>query len=368
MPNGLATSSSSFVSQVIPLLSAKTQGHPKRKKGAAFPLKEGELHKVRDNFSRLTLEDVCKDTFVQAWYLDAWTYLCFCSLNKLWGATAGILPGSWLQSDRMVADSVRAAVHRRCLEDCARPTSEALWEKDLSSRMIGYGGEEISTCHVLTFDQVVPSLPPLGHGGCVEIVDWVGPRTREFLLNPRRLLKPPDEVDLPKLPGKIHIKAEDKLKIAEELISRKVCDWVDLDLVYKIKGVSVLNGLFGVPKTTCLSDGRPVLRFIMNLTGSNATQFQLESQTTSLPSITSWQSLYVDDGETLKLHQSDMSSAFYLFRIPRVWLPYLAFDLVMDGSALGRDPRKKFALCCSVLYQWDGCPPWASCKRLRRCF
>ena len=96
------------------------------------------------------------------------------------------------------------------------------------------------------------------------MIDWVGPRTKEFLLNPKRLLRPQDEVQLPKLP---------ELKIAQELINRNVCDWVDLDSVYKVNGVPILNGLFGVPKTSQLSDGRPInLRFIMNLTGSNATQ------------------------------------------------------------------------------------------------
>lgn len=348
-PKSLATVNSSFVSQVIPLPGAKSQGYPKRKKGAAFPLKEGELQRVREEFSGLRLEAVVEESFVQEWYLEAWLYVCFCSLNRLWGATAGILPGSWLQSDRMVAESVRAAVHRRCLDDFTRATSEESWEKELAGRSVGYGGEEISTCHTLTFDQVAPSLPPVSHGGCVDIADWVGPRTKEFLLNPKKLLRPPDEVELPRLPGKIHIKAEDKLRIAEELVARNVCDWVDLDLVYRVKGTPILNGLFGVPKTANLPDGRPVLRFIMNLTGSNATQFQLESQTSSLPSITSWQSLFVDGNETLSLYQSDMSSAFYLFRIPRAWLPFLAFNLIFDASVLGRDPRKKFALACSVL-------------------
>ncbi len=79
-------------------------------------------------------------------------------------------------------------------------------------------------------------------------------------------------MQLPKLPGKIHMRQEDQLKIAQELINRNVCDWVDLDSVYKVNGVPILNGLFGVPKTSQLSDGRPILRFIMNLTGSNATQ------------------------------------------------------------------------------------------------
>ena len=348
-PSVTATVNSSFVYNLFSLLGAESQGYPRKKKGAAFPLREGELNAVKERFLKLPLGDVKEEAFVQEWFADAWLYICFCCLNRLWGAGAGIVPGRWLQSDKMVAECVRAAVHRRCLDDFYLVTSEAACEKELSSRMVGYGGEEVSTCHTLSFEQVEPALPPASHGGCVDIVDWVGPRTREFLLNPKKLLRPPEEVVLPRLPGKIHIKSGDELRIALELIDRKVCDWVDLDQVYKVNGVPILNGLFGVPKSSLLTDGRPVLRFIMNLTGSNAIEFQLESQTGSLPSITSWQSIFIDGNETLQLFQSDMSSAFYLFRIPRVWLPYLAFNLVVDGSALGRDPRKRFALACAVL-------------------
>ena len=343
------TGNSSFVALVISLLGAKTQGYPKRKKGAAFPIKEGELCVVKEKFANLPFQAFRDEDFVQRWYLDAWLFICFLSLNFLWGAVAGLPPGHWLQSDKMAVESVRAAIQRRCLDDVFLPTSEADWEKELASRMVGYGGEEVSTCHVLTYEQVEPALPPASHGGCVELVDWVGARTKEFLLNPKRLLRPQDEVQLPKLPGKIHMRQEDQLKIAQELIRRNVCDWVDLDLVYKVNGVPILNGLFGVPKSSLLSDGRPILRFIMNLTGSNATQYQLEGLTGSLPSITTWQSIFIDEGETLQLFQSDMSSAFYLFRIPRAWLPYLAFNLVVSGSVLGRDPRKRFALACTVL-------------------
>lgn len=145
------------------------------------------------------------------------------------------------------------------------------------------------------------------------------------------------------------MKPSDRVAIGNELIVRNICEWIDLDQVYRVGSTPILNGLFGVEKPSKLADGRAVLRFIMNLTGSNSTQDQLEGTTSSLPSITSWQSIYLEDKETLSLHQSDMSSAFYLFRLPRVWLPYLAFAVIVDGSDINRDPRKRFALACKVL-------------------
>ena len=110
-----------------------------------------------------------------------------------------------------------------------------------------------------------------------------------------------------------------------------------------------LNGMFGVCKPSCLPDGRPILRVIMNLTGSNSTQVQLEGGCSTLPSITSWQSIVLDDGETLSLHQSDMASAFYLFKIPSIWQRHLAFNIVTKGQNIGGIADQDYALACAVI-------------------
>ena len=170
-----------------------------------------------------------------------------------------------------------------------------------------------------------------------------------FLCNPKLLLKQPEDVELPKLPGRVHIKEEDKMKIALELVRRNVCSWIPLEQVYKVKGVTILNGLFGVSKPTSLEDGRPILRVIMNLTGSNATQLQLEGGCSSLPNICAWQSVVLDGEEQLSLHQSDMCSAFYLFRIPPQWQRFLAFNILARGNSIGVENNQWYALSCSVI-------------------
>ena len=68
--------------------------------------------------------------------------------------------------------------------------------------------------------------------------------------------------------GKIHAVEGDLLKIACELVRRRICSWVPLDNVFEVRGRKILNGLFGVAKTSTLDSGAPVLRLIMNLTGS----------------------------------------------------------------------------------------------------
>jgi hypothetical protein len=129
------------------------------------------------------------------------------------------------------------------------------WQKEMSGRQIGYNGEEISICHKLSWDQVVPALPPEAHGGCISALDWVGPQTQRFLLNPELLLKEHHEVELPRMPGRVHVEEGDKLRIAQELVKRGVCRWIPLESVYCVGTTPVLNGLFGVEKPTKLAVG-----------------------------------------------------------------------------------------------------------------
>ena len=321
-----------------------------RPKGATFPLRLGELNLLVDFLRSADLDLVSSAEVVERWKLDAWLFLSLVSLNALAGAVVVPRKGRWSKAELQAVNSLRSKIASRCQRDVANMAmAESMWQKDLGSKHVGYGGEEISTCQVLTWDQVLPSLPPPEHGASIETLDWVGPQTRSFLLNPEKLLKDVNQVELPRMPGKIHVDAGDKLRIAKELVRRRICDWIPLEKVYHVNSTPVLNGLFGVCKTTLLSDGRPILRLIMNLTGSNSTQLQLEGGCSSLPNITSWQSLVIEEGETLSLFQSDMSSAFYLFRLPSVWKPHLAFNVVVQGDTIFGESSQQFALCCNVI-------------------
>eukprot|EP00435_Cladocopium_sp_Y103_P055249 s1780_g18.t1 len=142
---------------------------------------------------------------------------------------------------------------------------------------------------------------------------------------------------------------KDRMGIAKLLVERNVCNWVELESVLKFRGERVLNGLFGVAKSTLLPDSRPCLRVIMNLIPSNAVMVQLRGMVDDLPGITQYLSLVLEDGEKLQLAQSDMVSAFYLFSLPCEWQRYLAFNLVCNGKEIDRDPNCEYALACAVL-------------------
>lgn len=261
-----------FPKGIFQHVAAKTKEIAPRKKGASFPLREGELSALVLAMNGFTLVAATSPENVKEWATDAWRFLVFGSLNYLHSGSAGLAPGRWSASDRTVAATVGDAAFRRMAHDHEGVMTLSEWEKDIGGKLVGYGGEEVSRCFELSLDQVLPSLPLKEHGGSIEAIDWVGHRTRRFLLDPKLVLKDHSEVTLPRMPGKIHMKTSDRVAIGNELIARNICEWIDVDQVYRVGGVPVLNGLFGVEKSSKLADGRAVLRIIMNLTGSNSTQ------------------------------------------------------------------------------------------------
>ena len=114
----------------------------------------------------------------------------------------------------------------------------------------------------------------------------------------------------------------------------------------------LLNGLFGVEKSSTTATRKPVLRFlrvIMNLVPSNSVLLQLQGSTKNLPGITAWMSCVAEDNEVVRVWQSDMSNAFYFFKLPEIWARYLSFNIIRSGTSLGLDVGTDYALSCTVL-------------------
>ena len=315
-----------------------------------FPIREGSLCNVRVALCENSLEDILEDeVFIQTWSEDAWVYLCVYAVNSLAGYPAALGLGRYSRAGGEAVHAMRQSVRRRLTHDVQLVPDVRGMENELKSKHVGYSGEEISKCHPLSLSQILPALPPISHGGSINALDWLGPRSREFLLHPEKCLLPEGTYPVPRLPGKIHIQPGERVKIAQELVSRRICRWIDLEEVHVVGGKKLLNGMFGVAKSTTLEDQRSVLRVIMNLIPSNAVTHQLQGAVDKLPAITAWQSLVLDGEETLTMWQSDMSSAFYLFKIPEPWGKFLAFNIVVDGKSVGFEGCEKVALCSNVI-------------------
>lgn len=91
----------------------------------------------------------------------------------------------------------------------------------------------------------------------------------------------------------------------------------------------------------------------MNLTPADAVLKVIPGRVARLPSITQWLSVVVDKSEQLRISQSDMACAFYLFRLPQAWTRLLSFNLSFRGHEIGLNEAEKrnklWYLSCQVL-------------------
>ena len=317
---------------------------------SALPVCEGEFTELVELMQRISLEAASTDEFSKVWSEKCWTVAACYACNFLVEGANPFLPGRWSRPEKLLAEAVAEAVGRFQAhgQTVAPDISEV--EKELRGKRVNYVGEEVGVCHELTLSQVVSSLPPQTHGGIIDVLDFVSPLTRELLISPEELVVEDFGQELPKLQGRVHVKDDDLMPICKELIERGVCKWIPSGDVVRFRGKPVLNGMFGVPKPSLTDDGSPVLRLIMNLVPANAITRQIRGHVRNLPHITSWLSTFIEAGEVLHLWQSDMSNAFYLFRLPPQWCPYLAFNIVRRGHEVGIDgDHGEYCLACTVL-------------------
>ena len=323
--------------------------HRAYSKRFALPVREGGFDVLVQVLKKSSLEETVTKEFGDEWGRMSWILLACYSCNSLWGGNRPFAKGGWSKPERRVVTAVGEAVDRLLCHGRVCCPPDPLLEKELMGKRVNYQGEEMGTCHKLTLSQVLPSLPPKEHGGAIDCLEFVSESTKSLLLAPHKSILRDVGQRLPRLRGKVHAEPGEMDLIADELVSRGVCDWVPLESVIKYRGERVLNGLFGVSKPSKLEDGRPVLRLIMNLIPSNSIMEQFSGAVHNLPSITSWMSAVVEDGEEIRVWQSDMSNAFYLFRIPDAWLYFLAFNVIRSKKLKGSPNATEVALACRVL-------------------
>ena len=314
-----------------------------------FPLPLGQASHLHELALRESMGSFCHMCMEEGFAGDAWLICCVGDVNGMAGCGRAILPGTGTAMQRRALEQLQKCTKKVLSSDCVLSRTPEEADKELSSRFLTYTGEEVPKMQVLSIGQAEPALPPATHGGSIKAVDFVSPGTRRFLENPEESLLGEVPLDRKILQSKVHIQEGDKLGLAKLLVARKVCCWVEAEEVLKIGNCRVLNGLFGVGKGKFLPDGREIQRVIMNLIPSNSVLEQARGSMSGLPSITQYLSLVLDHDEEVRLFQSDMSSAFYLFALPPQWSRFLCFNLRFDGADIGMTPGQYFYLGCGVI-------------------
>ena len=331
----------------IPASTAMHQGRGKNKR-ALFPLPlepGGNFHELA---LRSGLAAFCSHSALDELGRDAWLLVTVCGMNGVAGYDRAPIYDHATAAQKRALGSIASSLERVLkVHSELRRTPEQV-EKELSSRFLSYTGEEIPKMQVINFEGVCAALPPESHGGSIDATTLVSEGTREFLLNPENALLDERDVKV-KLQAKVHVEEGQQLPLAKVLVKRRICVWVPEEEVLEVAGQKVLNGLFAVGKGTHLPSGQEVQRLIMNLVPSNSVLDQIKGATADLPGITQYLSLVLEGNEKLVFYQSDMSAAFYLFRIPSAWHRMLAFGVCVDGSQVGLQRGQKYYLACNVI-------------------
>ncbi len=123
-----------------------------------------------------------------------------------------------------------------------------------------------------------------------------------------------------KLPAaRMRVSDEEWVKLAPELIRRRICTTLTPDQLIHHNGEVLTAGMFGVSKgkSTLAPDGRlvEVLRLIINLVPSNALQHPLLGDVGTLPHFAQWIGLELLPDERLVWSSEDIQCAFYIFKI-----------------------------------------------------
>ena len=68
-----------------------------------------------------------------------------------------------------------------------------------------------------------------------------------------------------------------------------------------------------------------------------------------LPMAATWTQLVWEEDQVIRISQADMSSAFYLFRLPPEWRRMFGFNSIFKGSEVGRPEFTEVVPSCLVL-------------------
>lgn len=280
----------------------------------------------------------------------SWVAVCCAATNVLYGCTT---QGFSRQPGK---------VHTAALEDMADKigrfltgdsTPEVGFDeviKDLKNKKVSYSGEEISQPFPLSCSQIIKGLPPVGHGGSIQVLPFLQGRTKFLMENPLESLLPPSERGGSPVTAKVHIKRGEEQAVFDLLCERGVICWVPEETAFSDVRGTYLSGLFGVTKPNKYTDdGQPILRVITNLIPANGLFSMLRGDIDYLPNATGWVPMAVSEGEQVVMNQSDMASAFYLFAVPHAWYPFFCLNYRTPGVRIGKDPKRFFRPAIRVL-------------------
>lgn len=139
-----------------------------RRKRLALPIRLGDLYEIQKLLKGVSFLEALETIFVRQHAHPCWTLMALYSCNTLHGKQTSLAPGPWTAAEKRVVEAVRSSVDRSLRLGWDVRVDAAETEKDVKLARLSFAGEEVGTCHKLSRSQILPALPPLGPGGCID--------------------------------------------------------------------------------------------------------------------------------------------------------------------------------------------------------
>ena len=237
------------------------------------------------------------------------------------------------EQHQSILDIARRRVERLGSQPDGIP-KDAIFRK-LGTGHLTYGGPG-GRPHALSLVQIAQGLPPEGAVGRVPLEKVVPLEVAEWLNDPRRVLKSPEDWPLHPPRARVNASNEDWCEIVSELHRRGAVRAIAESEIFSPRGRLCLNGAFGVVRPADAPTARgPGLRFIVNLIPTNSYIQEHLGEVSDLPMAGQWVSVVLLEDQVLWVNSDDQKGSFHLFRVPVAWHAYFAFEKRVPGTCAG---------------------------------
>ncbi|CAK0830362.1 unnamed protein product [Prorocentrum cordatum] len=237
------------------------------------------------------------------------------------------------------------------LEQVSAPAADAA----LGEATVGYSGEAVAKALPCVLADLASSgLPQREHATVLGALDFVEHDVPEWLASPEKALLP--EADWPDPRPRARANIVDRAgwhELAVRLAELRIAAVLSEDLFVGVRREPLLNGPIAVAK-----EGKPgpggerVTRLILNMVLGNALLEPPVGEASLLVPSASWAPLRVPEGKRLLWTGDDQRGAFFVWRAPEAWHPYMAVGRSLASALFGRPERQECVAPAVIATGW----------------
>ena len=286
-----------------------------------------------------------------------WVWLVVSGLNYEYvghmGAHTWFCPATLTSAQKSALECIREGV-AYFVSNCLSVHTFPHWPDEISRKRVDYDGDEISHALPVRALELAPGLPDLGIGGSVNAVEHVEEDVKLWLQDPSLVLLPRSEWPARVPKARVQVESNEEWhKVARLLWERGILEVIAEEDIFTVGGVKVLNGVFAVEKRgTPLQGQDRVTRFILNMVPANSYIKMLDRDLSTLTPSTTWTSIPLAQGHVLLWSGDDQKGAFFVWRLPSAWRPFMTLGRPVPGSLVGSGRESVYLSCAVIPMGW----------------